>query len=172
MMLESCANHLLSIPEDQQARNMSVLRAFWRAYTNSGPSLVEMRMWHWMYDHPHATAQQFQVAAIRIAKEVWNRYYAPVFHHKEVPLLLVYNHLVRGVLYFPEYPIGEVIAFQVNDYVKGKNLGEEIIRMCRIGSISPNHWMQQAVGTSISPKPLQQAAEKALNSLRRPEPFL
>jgi hypothetical protein len=162
MMLEACANDILDIEKDEQARDMAVLRAFWRAYTTSGPSLVEMKMWHWMYDHPGAAASQFQDAAIRIAKEVWNEYFAPVFHEKDVPLLLVFNHLVRGVLYFPEYPMGEVIAFQINDYVKGKNRGEEMIRMCRIGAITPNHWMQQAVGAPISTEPLQKAADEVL----------
>lgn len=162
MMLEGSANDLLGIEKDEQARDMAVLRAFWRAYTNSGPSLVEMRMWHWMYEHPGASASLFQDAALRIAKEVWNEYFAPVFHERDVPLLLVFNHLVRGVLYFPEYPMGEVIAFQINDYVKGKNLGKEIVRMCRIGAITPNHWMQQAVGAPISAKPLQKAAEEVL----------
>jgi len=163
MMLEAGANDLLGIEKDEQARDMAVLRAFWRAYTNSGPSLVEMRMWHWMYDHPGAATSQFQDAAIRIAKEVWNQYFAPVFHEKDVPVLLVFNHLVRGVLYFPEYPMGEVIAFQINYYVKGKNRGEEMIRMCRIGAITPNHWMQQAVGAPISAEPLQKAADEVLN---------
>jgi hypothetical protein len=163
MMLEASANDILGIEKDGQAHDMAVLRAFWRAYTNSGPSLVEMKMWHWMYDHPGAAASQFQDAAIRIAKEVWNEYFAPVFHEKDVPLLLVFNHLVRGVLYFPEYPMGEVIAFQINDYVKGKNRGKEIIRMCRIGAITPNHWMRQAVGAPISTEPLQKAADEVLN---------
>jgi hypothetical protein len=175
MMLEACANDILDIEKDEQARDMAVLRAFWRAYTTSGPSLVEMKMWHWMYDHPRAAASQFQDAAVCIAKEVWNDYFAPVFHEKDVPLLLVFNHLVRGVLYFPEYPIGEVIAFQINDYVKGKNRGEEMIRMCRIGAVTPDHWMQQAVGAPISTEPLQKAADKVLAQggrfLKKPPPL-
>jgi hypothetical protein len=162
MILESCANDLLGIKKDGQTEDMAVLRAFWRAYTSSGPSLVEMRMWHWMYDFPGASVSQFQTAAIHIAKEVWNTYYAPVFHEKDVPLLLVFNHLVRGVLYFPEYPMGEVIAFQITGYIKGKNKGQEIIRMCRIGSVTPDYWMKRAVGASISIKPMQEAVDRVL----------
>jgi hypothetical protein len=163
MMLEASANDILGLESQQMDSDMAVFRAFWRAFTVSGPSLVEMRMWHWMYGHPQATVAQFQAAAMSIAKEVWDEYYAPVFHEKDVTLLLVFNHLVRGVLYFPEYPLGEVIAFQINDYVKGKNRGEEMIRMLRIGALTPDQWMQQAVGTPVSIRPLQQAIDEVLS---------
>jgi hypothetical protein len=34
-------------------------------------------------------------------------------------------------------------------------------RMCRLGSITPNAWMQEAVGAPISAEPLINAARKA-----------
>lgn len=170
MILEVQANWLLGIKEDRQTEDMKVLRAFWRAYTNSGPALLEMKMWHWMYDHPEASVSQFQAASLRMAKEIWNTYYAPVFHEKDVPLLLVYTHLVRGVLYFAEYPMGEAIAFQIKEYFKkkrgdksgDKSIGREIIRMCRIGALTPDLWMQKAVSSDISVLPLQNAIREVL----------
>ena len=38
-------------------------------------------------------------------------------------------------------------------------------RMCRLGSITPGIWMQEAVGGPISTVPLLQAAEEALDAL-------
>ena len=42
-------------------------------------ALVDMRVWRWMYAHPDATAAELREATLAIARDVWNRYYAPVF---------------------------------------------------------------------------------------------
>ena len=44
-----------------------------------GVALVDMAVWHWMYDHPNATPAQLKDATLQISKDVWNKYYAPVF---------------------------------------------------------------------------------------------
>ena len=88
---------------------------------------------------------------------------APVFKEKDVPILLIYSHLLGGMLYFPDYPIGQIIGFQIETYMEGKKPGIEMERMCRIGNLPPGIWMLQAVGAQISTEPLLKAAEKALN---------
>lgn len=138
------------------------LQAFWFAYETGGVALVDMKIWRWLYDHPGAPVSQFREAAITIAKEVWNRYFAPVFQEKDVPLLLIYSHLIGGYLYFPDYPIGQIISSQIEQYLEGKNLGVEMERMCKTGSLTPEYWLQQAVGAPVSARPLLDAAEEAL----------
>ncbi|MFH2004207.1 MAG: hypothetical protein ABIK27_05640, partial [Bacteroidota bacterium] len=65
-------------------------------------------------------------------------------------------------LYTPDYPLGHIIAFQIEQYLKKGNLAKDMERMCVQGSLTPNLWMEKAVGQSISTKPLLDAAEKAL----------
>ncbi|MFL5271843.1 MAG: hypothetical protein ACJ79E_07250, partial [Anaeromyxobacteraceae bacterium] len=85
---------------------LKTLNEFWGTYEIAGVALVDMGMWHWMYDHPDATPQQLNAATVQIAKDVWNRYYAPVFHTRDITLLGVYAHMVDEFLYLPDYPIG------------------------------------------------------------------
>jgi hypothetical protein len=70
------------------------------------------------------------------------------------------------MLYFPDYPLGQIISFQIEDYIQGKVLGTEMERMCRIGSVTPDLWMQRAVGVPISTKPLLEATAMALKRLK------
>src|SRR6266702_7974534 len=60
------------------------LNDFWATYEIAGVALVDMGMWHWMYDHPNATPAELNVALVQIARDVWNRYYAPVFHRRDM----------------------------------------------------------------------------------------
>jgi len=119
-----------------------------------------------MYDHPKATPAELREAVIQIAKDVWNQYYADVFGIKDSPLLAIYSHMINGAMYLPDYPLGHIIAFQVEDYFKTHKLAEEMERMCKQGSIAPNFWMKQAVGKPISARPLVQAAQKALKVVK------
>ena len=91
-----------------------------------------MGVWHWMYDHPNATPAQLKDATLQIAKDVWNRYYAPVFEKKDVVLLAIYSHMIDSFLYLPDYPLGHLIAFQIQRQVeKAGNLGSEFERMAK-----------------------------------------
>lgn len=167
MMLAAQADQLLGIDPNQEAEDRKTLETFWMAYTTSGTALVEMKMWQWLYRHPEASVPQVQEAVLRISKEVWNQYFASIFNEKDVPLLSIFSHLVIGVLYFPDYPLGEVITLQVNQYMKGKNRGTEMMRMCRLGAVTPGYWMQEAVGAPISAEPLFKATEAALKGLEK-----
>ena len=40
---------------DAQSEALKTLNAFWGTYEISGVALVDMAVWHWMYDHPDAT---------------------------------------------------------------------------------------------------------------------
>lgn len=157
---------LLGMPsQDSKRELLDALDALWATYEIGGVSLVDMRAWHWLYEHPNASPEEFKKAVIQIAKDVWNQYFADVFGKKDVILLAIYSHMVNSGLYLPDYPLGHIIAFQIETYLKGKKLGVEMERMCRLGSITPDVWMQQAVGEPISPRPLLESANKALEVL-------
>src|SRR4030095_5158985 len=80
---------------DANSEALKTLNDFWATYEISGVALVDIAVWHWMYDHPDATPKQLNDATVEIAKDVWNKYYAPVFHKKDVILLGVYSHMIN-----------------------------------------------------------------------------
>lgn len=152
--------------EDPKTEHLKALDNIWSTAEIASVALVDMKVWHWMYDHPGATPAELREAVIGIAKDVWNKYYAPVFGEKDVDLLAIYSHMIDAGLYLPDYPLGHIIAFQVEEYMKQGNLAEEMERMCKLGSITPDQWMQQAVGQSISAEPMIRAAQEALKVIQ------
>lgn len=154
-------------PPDAQAEALKALNDFWATYEIAGVSLVDMRIWHWMYDHPDATPTQLRDAVLQIAKDIWNQFYAPVFQKKDVVLLGIYSHIIDSFLYLPDYPIGHMIAFQLEEHMKktGK-IGSEFERVARQGRIAPDLWMKWATGSPVGPDALIAAAERALGIIK------
>ncbi len=152
-------------PKSNVAEHLKALDDLWGAYEIAGVSLVDIGVWHWMYQHPDATPAQLREATIGIAKDVWNQFFAPVIGLKDSEILAVYSHMIDAGLYLPNYPLGQLIAFQVEEHVKGGNMAQEMERMCKLGSITPDLWMKEAVGGPISAQPLINAADKALVAL-------
>jgi len=151
-------------PEDEY---YLALDNFWSSYEIMGVSLVDIQVWEWLYAHPDATAAQLKDAVIRTAKEVWNSYYAGVLGGEDETLLGIYSHMIDNPLYLPNYPMGHLIAFQIEQQVKGKNMAGEIQRMLTQGRIVPQLWMKSAVGSTISIEPLLTATKEALAALNQ-----
>ncbi len=151
-------------PEDEY---WLALDNFWSCYEIMGVSLVDMQVWEWLYDHPDATPEQLKEAVINAAKEVWNSYYAGILGGKDETLLGIYSHMIDYPLYLPNYPMGHLIAFQIEQQVRGKNLADEMNRMYTQGSIIPQLWMKNAVGSPISTEPLLAATTEALQALKK-----
>jgi hypothetical protein len=149
-----------------EENNLAILDKFWSCYEIMGVSLVDQRVWKWMYENPDASTEDLKNAVIKIANEVWNSYYSPVFGIKDCPILAIYSHMIDYPLYLSAYPIGHLIEFQIDEFIKGKNLGEEMIRMCVQGKLIPDFWMKQAVGNEVSVKPLLEAAGKAASKIK------
>lgn len=147
---------------DPLSKYMTALDNFWSAYEIMGVALVDMYVWNWMYKNPNATPSELKEAVIKIAKEVWNKYYAPVIGKKDEPILAIYSHMIDYPLYLPAYPLGHLIEFQIEKYLEGKDFASELYRILTQGRLTPQVWMQNAVGSNISPKPLIEAAEEAL----------
>jgi hypothetical protein len=140
-----------------------VLEDFWATREIAGVALVDMAAWHWLYDHPKATPAEFREAVVRSAAEVWNQYYAPLVGGHDVSLLAIYSHMVSNGLYTPDYPLGHLIAFELEEHFrKSGPVGPEFERVARQGNITPDLWMRGAVGEPLSADPLLRATERAL----------
>jgi oligoendopeptidase F len=97
---------------------------------------------------------------------VWNAYYAPVFGTWDVPLLAIYSHIIHSFLYIPDYPVGQMIAFQIERQIeKAGTLGPEVERMVLQGNIAPDLWMKGATGSPVGPEALLEATAEALKKL-------
>jgi hypothetical protein len=152
---------------DAQAEALKALNDFWATHEICGVSLVDMRVWHWMYDHPQATPEQLRDAVLQISKDIWNRFYEPVFHKKDVVLLGIYSHMIDSLLYLPDYPLGHMIAFQLEEHMeKAGRIGPEFERVARQGRIAPDLWMRGATGSPVGPEALLAAAERALSVVK------
>lgn len=149
---------------DPQAMDMMALESLWSNYEIMGVSLVDMRVWKWLYENPSATVPQLKEAVIKIATEVWNSYYAPVFGINDSPVLAIYSHMIDNPLYLSAYPVGHLIQFQVEQYIEDKKLPDEVYRMYTLGLLAPEVWMKQAVGQGISIDPVLAAARKAMDN--------
>ncbi|MBN1466517.1 hypothetical protein JXA02_12185 [candidate division KSB1 bacterium] len=157
---------VLGLAKDEpMAEHLQALDTFWSTCEIAAVGLVDMRVWHWLYDHPDATAAELKQAVIDIAKAVWNEYWAPLLGHKDCILLAIYSHMIFDGLYLPDYSLGHIIMFQIEQYLKDKNLGAEMERMCKIGRVTPDAWMRAAVGSPISAQPLIESAKTALTAI-------
>ena len=148
---------------DAESEALKIIDRFWSTAEIAAVALVDMGVWHWMYDHPDASAADLKEATIRISKDVWNEYYAPVIGTKDVVLLGIYSHMIHSFLYLPDYPIGYMIAFQVEEQMKKTgSVGLEVERVTVMGNVVPDLWMKNATGSAVGPEALLSAAEKAL----------
>jgi hypothetical protein len=148
---------------DAESERLRVLNDFWMTYEIAGVALVDVAVWHWMYEHPKAKPNELRDATMKIARDVWNQYYAPVLGGKDTPLLGIYSHMISYPLYLFNYPLGHLIAFQIEEQVrKAGKLGPEFERMAKEGAVSPDLWMVNASGEPVGAGPLLRAAEAAL----------
>lgn len=156
---------------DPRAEAERVLADFWATWEIAGVALVDLAVWHWLYEHPDATPAELRDATVAAARAIWRRHYAPVLGG-DTPLLAIYSHMIAYPLYLADYPLGHLIAFQIEEQVeraraRGRTLGQEIERMATIGSVMPDAWMQLATGAPVSAEPLLDATRRALATLAR-----
>ncbi len=148
---------------DAEVQRLKVLNSFWQTFEIAGVAIVDVRAWHWLYEHPEATPSQLRDAVVQIAKDVWNTYYAPVLGGRDSVLPAIYSHLIAYPLYTPDYPMGHLIAFQIEEHLKkSAALGPEMERMAKYGSVAPDLWMNHATGAPVNADALLRATEAAL----------
>lgn len=138
---------------------------FWSLYEIMGVSMVDIGTWKWLYENPEATAIQLKDAVNTIAKDIWNKYYAPVFGIKDQPVLAIYSHTINTPLYLPYYAYGDIIQFQLAEYLKNKDFASQIERIFSQGRLTPQQWMLGAVGSKISAQPILNSVNEALGKM-------
>lgn len=154
---------------DPETERLRILQDFYSTWEIAGVALVDIGAWHFMYSHPDATPAQLRDEVVRLSRDIWNRYYARVLGGKDVQLLGVYSHMIQNTLYLPDYPLGHLIAFQIEEHLKKQPpgaLGKEFERMASFGAVTPDLWLVHATGAPLSTQPLLHATEQALQSAK------
>ena len=153
--------------ERLEAKGENLFDMIWGMYEIMGVSLVDMRMWQWLYANPKATAAELREAVLAIASDVWNHYYAPILGEKDSPLLAIYSHMVGYALYLPAYPIGHLVQYQLEEHLSQcatqEEWAKEYTRIYQQGCLTPDAWMRGAVGKPMSVEPILTAVKEALN---------
>lgn len=152
-----------SNPAEEAFRTIDLL---WSTYEIMGVSLLDMRVWKWLYDNPEASAAELKAQTIALSREIWNDYFAPVYGIEDQPVLAIYSHMISYPLYLSAYAYGNIIEFQLEDHLKGKDFADETDRIYQLGRLTPNHWMRAAVGAEMDIRPMLKAAEAALKEVR------
>jgi hypothetical protein len=154
---------LLGLPGNDAARaENEALGGLLATYEIGGVSLVDLYAWRWLYAHPQATPAELREAVLAAARDLWNRYFAPIFGQKDCELLAIYSHMVTNPLYLSNYAIGHIIDHQLGAKLRAGSFGAQFERMARQGCVTPDQWMKGAVGGPISPQALLAAAREAL----------
>ena len=158
---------ILGINEtNPHAEAFKTLDLIWQTYEIMGVSLLDMRVWKWLYENPNAGKKQLKEALIRMAKEIWNDYYAPVFGCADAPVLAIYSHMISYPLYLSAYAFGNIIEFQIEQFLKTNDFAPTVDRIYRLGCLTPNLWMQNAVGAKIEIEPMLAAGFEALGKVK------
>ena len=74
--------------------------------------------------------------------------------------------MISYPLYLPSYGIGTLINYQLEAWMAERSLAQEMERMCKIGALTPDEWMRQAVGEALSEKPFLQAAKESIEQYK------
>jgi hypothetical protein len=148
------------------AEHARALKAFWDSYEIAGSALVDLDAWHWMYAHPNATPAEFREAVVSIAKGLWDKYYAKVLGRPGNPQLAIYSHMINSFLYLYRYPIGHLIAFQLEEKLRGPESGRAFENAASYGRVLPDLWMQHATGKPVVAEPMLTATEAALKAMQ------
>lgn len=151
---------------DSNAYANQMLNIFWGSFEMMGVALVDLYTWRWMYANPNATPAQLKAEVLKNAVDVWNKYFSPVFEVKDSPILGIYSHMIDYPLYLANYPYGHIIQSQLETHLVGRNLGDEVCRIYPAGRLTPNIWMQQAVGSDVDINPLLRQVDRAIETLK------
>lgn len=144
----------------------AALDAFWATYAGAGSALVELDAWHWLYGHPQADPAAFRGAVLDAARAVWNRWFAPVLGPRDSTLLASPGPMVDGRLRLVEFPLGRLMAFQLQGLVdRTGRLGPVFERLAGLGRLTPDLWLERTTGHPLGAGSLLQAAAAALDRI-------
>jgi len=150
-----------------ESRALAALDGFWTTFANAGAALLDLGVWHWMYEHPGSGVEELRAALAAGAGALWDRIYAPLLGRNGGQLLAEDSRLTAGNLDLPDLPLSGLIAFQLEraagpPEVRAANLE----RWARLGRLTPDLWMERATGGPLGPEALLEAAAAALDALQ------
>jgi hypothetical protein len=144
----------------QTSTPLAVLDDYWSACAAAATALADTAVWHWLYEHPEAGPGDLEAAAAACARDVWNRYYAPVFWRKDCALL------AGGGLPRPGHAIAAMIAYQIRRRIDQAGKPDETLKRCAgLGWLTPDLWLIRATGFPLGPEAMLEAAAGALQAL-------
>ncbi|HVI24492.1 MAG TPA: hypothetical protein VM691_13465, partial [Myxococcales bacterium] len=149
---------------DAESERLRVLNDFWATWEIAGVALVDLGVWRYLYKNPRASPSDLREATLKIARDIWDKSYAPVLGGNGSGILAIYSHMVSEFLYLPDYPIGHLIAFQLEQKLRHGDFGAQFERAASFGRVTPDLWMEHATGSPLSATPLLDATEKALSA--------
>jgi len=139
------------------------LAVFWAAWERSGAALVELAVWRWLYAHPGAGPGDLAQAVQVLARERWNRSYAPVLGQPDCLLLASRASLVAGELGLADAAIAPMIACQLRTQVpRPEDPGPALRRWTALGRLTPDLWLRRAGCGPLGPEALLAATAAAL----------
>lgn len=152
--------------EGGRDEHAAALEAYWSACEIGAASLVDLGVWEWMYERGEFTPAELREATVSVAAQVWAQTFGPVLGLEEgSELLAIYSHMLAYPLYLPHYPVGHIVAFQLEEHFGDDPPGPEFARVATLGRLTPDLWMQRAVGSPVSAQPLREAAARAVKAL-------
>ncbi|MCX7641191.1 MAG: hypothetical protein N2Z20_00975 [Elusimicrobiales bacterium] len=156
---------ILGVKRNEEDKHLKNLQTYWDTREIAGVALVDMYVWKWMYKKKNFTEKQLMQKVIEIAKDIWNKYYQPIFKIKDSPILAIYSHMIFHGLYLPDYPLGHIIAHQIEKHFEKISIGKDMKRICQLGSITPIKWMEEATGNDISVDVLIEDTKNSIKTL-------
>ena len=74
--------------------------------------------------------------------------------------------MINSFLYLYRYPIGHLIAFQLEEKLKGAGSGAAFEHAASYGRVLPDLWMEHATGKPVVAEPMLEATAAALKAAR------
>jgi hypothetical protein len=149
---------------EEEQNHLLALATFWYLYEMGGNALTDIRTWKWMYENPDASVNELKSAVLDISAQVWNSYFSENFGGiRDSHILSVYNHFITGDLYLFNYFLGGIVSYQLVDAFGRDGLAMGMKEASREGVTLPEIWMQKAVGSGFSLKPLFTGVDDAID---------
>ena len=165
-LYQALAPRVLGLEEDAGTADCTTVETMLEACQIAGPALLELHVWRWLYKNPKADAESLRSQVLTIADELWTAHFREYFGPDPYATLAAYQHMVGYPLYLADYALGHTISHQVRQFVGKRDLSTETHRICAIGRVTPEAWMQQAVGCGIDAKLLGRDAGKACSRIQ------
>ena len=106
-------------------------------------------------------------AVQEITRSIWNQYYAPRFGDKDISILSIYSHFINGSLYLHSYVLGNIIVYQLYDFMEGKDFHRELERNVHDWSLDTRSLDEKAIGEPMSASPMLRYVCKAIGLMNK-----